>query len=146
MNDIKLAEQNPVGKTKSQGWEIGVRRTFPVSPAKAWMLMMTQPGLGYWLGGGVSMKTDRKKGDTFRTDEGTTGEIRSYHEGSMIRMRWQPPEWDFESTLQVRVNPAKTGATISFHHEMLQDGEQREAMRQHWSAVMDKLGTLFEGE
>jgi hypothetical protein len=61
-------------------------------------------------------------------------------------MRWQPPFWDFASTLQIRVNPAKTGATISFHHELLQDGDQREAMRQHWSAVMDKLGALIEQE
>jgi uncharacterized protein YndB with AHSA1/START domain len=132
----------PVGKTKTQGWEIGVRRTFPVKANKAWELLMTQPGLGYWLGHGVTLTF--KKGDTFETDEGTTGEIRSYSEGSLIRLRWQPPEWDFASTLQIRVTPAKTGATISFHHEKLENREQRVAMREHWSEVLDKIGSLIK--
>lgn len=131
----------PVGKTKSQGWEIGVRRTFPIGAGRAWLLLMTQPGLGLWLG--QSVEPAFKKGDAYKTQEGTTGEIKSFNEGSLIRMTWQPPEWDFASTLQVRVLPAKTGATISFHHERLQNGDQREAMRRRWSTVLDKLAALI---
>ena len=55
-----------------------------------------------------------------------------------------PPEWDFASTLQIRVMPAKTGATISIHHEKMQSGEQRQAMHRHWSEVMDKLEALIK--
>lgn len=131
----------PVGKTKNQGWEIGVRRTFPIGTGRAWVLLMTQPGLSLWLGQGVEPAF--KKGDVYKTQEGTTGEIRSFSEGSLIRMTWQPKEWDFASTLQIRVIPAKTGATISVHHEKLENGDQREAMRLHWSAVLDKLGGLM---
>jgi uncharacterized protein YndB with AHSA1/START domain len=103
---------------------------------------MTQPGLGYWLGDGV--KPDFKKGESYKTKEGTEGEIRSYTEGSLIRMTWQPREWDFVSTLQIRVMPAKTGATISIHHEKMQNGDQRKAMHTHWSEVLDKLGSLIK--
>ncbi|MCC7206353.1 MAG: SRPBCC domain-containing protein [Anaerolineae bacterium] len=138
-----MNQRTPVGLTKTQGWEIGVRRTFPVSVEKAWRALMTQPGLGYWLGHGVGPSF--KPGDAYRTQEGTTGFIRSYAEGSLIRLRWQPPEWDFASTLQIRVAPARTGATISIHHEKLQSAEQREAMRQHWRDVLAKLGQLIEG-
>jgi uncharacterized protein YndB with AHSA1/START domain len=106
-----MGENTRVGKTKSQGWEIGVRRTFPVAPEKAWELLMTPPGLEYWLG--HEAKLIYKKRATFKTREGTTGEIRSYGQGRLLRMTWQPPEWDFASTLQIRVNPAKSGATIS---------------------------------
>jgi uncharacterized protein YndB with AHSA1/START domain len=133
---------SPVGKTKTQGWEIGVRRTFPIGTDEAWKLLMTQPALGYWLGHGV--KPNFKKGESYTTSEGTEGEIRSYNEGSLIRMTWQPPDWDFASTLQIRVLPAKHGATISVHHEKLENGDQREAMRRHWSAVMDKLEALVK--
>lgn len=136
-----MTEKTPVGKTKDQGWEIGVRRTLPLSVDQAWVLLMTQPGLGYWLGHGINAHF--KKGDTYKTDEGTTGDIRSFETGKLIRMRWQPRDWDFESTLQVRVNPAKKGATISFHHERLEDSDQREKMRAHWSEVMDKLEALI---
>jgi uncharacterized protein YndB with AHSA1/START domain len=136
-----VSENKPVGFSKSQGWEIGVRRTFPISTDQAWKLLMTQPGLGYWLGHGV--EPNFKKGVTYETTEKTTGEIRSYAEGNLIRIRWQPRDWDFASTLQIRVLPAKTGATISFHHEKLENGEQREKMRLHWSAVLDKLEALL---
>jgi uncharacterized protein YndB with AHSA1/START domain len=135
-----MAEQAPVGKTKTQGWEIGVRRTLPISPDKAWELLTTQPGMGYWLGHGV--EADFKKGQSFKTKEGAVGEIVSYQIGNLIRMRWQPPEWDFESTLQIRVSPAKTGTTISFHHEKLANGEQREKMRTHWAGAIEKLRKL----
>lgn len=138
-----MTNSAPVGRTKTQGWEIGVSRTLPVSAEKAWKLLMTQPGLSYWLGTGVDPQF--KKGDSFRTAEGTTGEIRSYNDGSLIRMRWQPPDWDFESTLQIRVKPAKTGATITFHHERMQNGEQRAAMHKRWSEVIDNLAQLIAG-
>jgi uncharacterized protein YndB with AHSA1/START domain len=133
----------PVGKTKTQGWEVGVRRTFAINTHEAWTLLTTQPGLGDWLGHGIDASAFAK-GQTFTTDEGTQGEIRSYTHGSLIRMRWQPATWDFASTLQLRVLPAKTGATISIHHEQMRTGEQREAMRQHWTAVMDRLAARID--
>jgi uncharacterized protein YndB with AHSA1/START domain len=136
-----MIEKNPVGKTKSRGWEIGVRRTFPIDALSAWQLLMTQPGLGCWLGHGVDPHF--KKGEFYKTREQTTGQIRSYAEGSLIRMTWQPNDWDFASTLQIRVVPAKRGTTISVHHEKLKNGDQREAMRQHWSTVLDKLAALI---
>jgi uncharacterized protein YndB with AHSA1/START domain len=137
-----MSAGNPVGFSKSQGWEIGVSRTFATTPERAWEALMTQPGLGYWLGQGVGPSF--KKGDAYTTQEGTTGFIRSYTEGSLIRLRWQPPHWDFTSTLQIRVNPAKTGATISIHHEKLQNGGQRDVMRAHWTEVLEKIGSLIE--
>lgn len=132
----------PVGKTKGQGWEIGVRRTLPIRTDAAWELLMTSPGLGIWLGHGVT--ADFQKGNTFQTDEQTVGEIRGYDEGRLIRMRWQPQGWDFASTVQIRVLPAKRGATISIHHEKLANGEQREQMQRHWSAVLDQLELLVK--
>jgi uncharacterized protein YndB with AHSA1/START domain len=131
----------PVGKTKTQGWEIGVRRTFPISTDKAWELLMTQPGLGIWLGEGVGPTF--KKGDTYETTDGTSGQIRSYSQGSLIRLTWQPRGKESPSTLQIRVLPAKTGATISVHHEKLQNSAERKAMREHWSAVLDRLEKLM---
>lgn len=129
---------SPVGLTKTQGWEIGVRRTFPISPEDAWTLLFTAPGLHYWLG--KNIRQPFEKGTHIHTQEGTTAEVRSYTAGSLIRLRWQPHFYDAESTLQIRVIPVKTGTTISFHHEGLQSGDQREEMKQHWMEVLDKLG------
>ncbi len=136
-----MTEQTPVGKTKGQGWEIGVRKTFPVGTGQLWEALTTQPGLGYWLGTGV--EADFKKGDTYTTAEGTTGDIRSYETGSLIRLTWHPKDLDAPSTLQIRLIPAKKGCTLSIHHEKLQDGIQREAMRQHWASVIELFESLL---
>jgi|SRR5689334_8847050 uncharacterized protein YndB with AHSA1/START domain len=137
-----MSEKTPVGKTKGQGWEIGVRKTFPVGTGRLWEALMTQPGLGYWLGAGIN--TEFEKGDTYKTTEGTTGDIRSFEAGRLIRMTWQPRDADVPSTLQIRVLSAKRGSTLSIHHEKLLNGEQREAMRQHWSSVMEKFEALLK--
>lgn len=137
-----MSEERPVGLTRDQGWEIGVRRTLPISTGHAWALLTTQPGLGCWLGTGV--EPPFRKGMAYETAEGTTGDIRSYTEGSLIRLRWQPPGWDFESTLQLRVLPARSGATISIHHERLESSSQREQMRRHWADVLGQLAALAE--
>lgn len=137
-----MTEPRPVGLTKGQGWEIGVRKTFPVGTGRLWEALMTQPGLGYWLGTGLNAEFE--KGNTYKTTEGTTGDIRSFEAGRLIRMTWQPHDADSPSTLQIRVLPAKKGSTLSIHHEKLHNGEQRETMRKHWSSVMEKFAQLLE--
>ena len=136
-----MAEPTPVGKTKGQGWEIGVRKTFAIGTGRMWEALTTQPGLSYWLGTGVN--ADFEKGDTYKTTEGTTGDIRSFEAGRLIRMTWQPRDADLSSTLQIRVLPAKKGSTLNIHHEKLLSDEQREVMRKHWSSVIDKFEALL---
>ncbi|MCI0710504.1 MAG: SRPBCC domain-containing protein [Chloroflexi bacterium] len=131
-----MNSENPVGKTKGQGWEIGVRRTLPVSQTKAWQMIMDALGIPWEEGPEAPVY---EKSTTFEASDGASIEIRSYEAYNLIRMRWQPRDWDFASTLQIRVIHAKTGATISIHHEWLQNAEQREQMREHWTALLDGL-------
>ncbi len=135
-----MSAQRPVGFTKTQGWEIGVRRTLPLAADALWSVLMSQPGLGIWLGEGVPLPFEKKQ--SFTTADGIQCEIRSYEEGSLIRMRWQPMDWAEPSTLQLRVISAKTGATLAFHHEHLPDGDQREVMRAHWAGVINQLAAI----
>ncbi|MBK8900582.1 MAG: SRPBCC domain-containing protein [Anaerolineaceae bacterium] len=130
-----MSSQNPTGKTKSQGWQVGVSRTLPVSEQAAWQKVLSVLSLD-WQN---TAKADYKKGDTLVTADNTQVEIRSYEHGALIRMKWQPKGWSSNSTLQVRVRPAKTGTTISVHHEWLQNAEQREAMRRHWTNLLEEL-------
>jgi uncharacterized protein YndB with AHSA1/START domain len=137
-----MTAHTPVGKTKTQGWEFGIRRTFPITPEQAWELLMTPPGLDHWLGEGVELTLKKKA--AYETDDGTTGEVRSFNDGSLIRLTWQPPQWDFASTLQIRVTPASKGTTITIHHEKLENGDQREQMRKRWTGVLDQFEKLIE--
>ena len=130
-----MTQENPVGKTKSQGWEMGVRRTLPVTEAEAWQMILEALGLD---------DIPYSKGTSFKNDEDTQIEIRSFQHGSLIRMKWQPEAWPNNSTLQIRVLPAKTGATISVHHEWLDDASQREAMKTYWTTLLETLKASVE--
>ncbi len=136
-----METQNTTGKTKDQGWEIGVRRTFAVDATRAWEVMMTQPGLGYWFGDDPDVRF--KKDAQFATSEGIVGHVVSIEDGKLLRLRWQPRGWDEASTLQLRFIAANDKTTISIHHERLMDAAQREAMKKHWSGVLESLSDLF---
>lgn len=65
----------------------------------------------------------------YQTQEGIEGKIKIFKPSSRIRLTWKKKEWQNTSTLQIRVIATKTGATISFHQEKLQDNNQRAEMK-----------------
>lgn len=127
-----------VGRTQSVGYQIGVRRTLPVGEEGVWTALLSPEGLAIWLGGTARLE----RGEPYTLANGTVGDVRALKEGSHIRLTWQPRGWARPSTLQVRVIPAATGTTLSFHQEQLVGPDEREAMRAHWEGVIGQLATL----
>ncbi|OZB93561.1 SRPBCC domain-containing protein [Paenibacillus sp. XY044] len=127
----------PVGLTAAAGFQVGVRRTFPVSREAAWSLLTSPEGMMVWLGELPSL--DFKPGSTYTSKEGNHGEIRVVKTGEQIRMTWQRPGWNHPSTVQIRLLVAKTGTTISFHQEKLTDIWQREQMKAYWEEAADRI-------
>lgn len=126
---------SPTGLTAGAGWQAGVRRTFPVAEQAAWELLVSPQGQQLWLGGAI----DLADGGGYALPDGTRGELRASSDRH-LRLTWAPPGWSGESTVQVRVLPAKRGATIAFHQERLADEAERERALAHWSGVLDALG------
>lgn len=126
-----------LGLTQDAGWQMGIRRTVPVTPHQAWEFL-TGPGLSSWLGT-LDPGAIRAIGGAYVTAEGTRGELRSRAEGSMLRLTWQPAGAETDTTVQLRVIPAKTGSTIAIHHERLSGPAEREEMLAHWGAVLNTV-------
>ncbi len=126
-----------VGHTVSQGWEVGVRRTFPISIDQAWEILFTQPVLGYWLDKKANLSFQEK--DTYTTATGISILVTSVTPGKVIRMKWQTPDASNPSVLQIRVLAAKENTTISFHHEKLPNGASREKMKAYWEEVLKHI-------
>lgn len=101
----------PVGKTKDAGWEIGVSRTVPLSPAEVWARIEDPKA---WLGADPD-------------------EVRSTHPLDRIRVGWRG------TIVQVAITPAKTGTKVTFHQERLADAAERERQRVRWKDVLDRL-------
>ncbi|RDU36992.1 SRPBCC domain-containing protein [Neobacillus piezotolerans] len=122
-----------VGETKDRGFQVGVRRTFPISQEEAWRLVASREGLAFWLGeGGI----DLKPGQGYETTLGN-GEIRIVKPNAQLRLTWKKLGWQRPSTVQVRFLSVDTNkTTISFHQELLPDQKERELMKSYWENVL----------
>ncbi|MDI3341228.1 MAG: SRPBCC domain-containing protein [Sphaerobacter sp.] len=136
------AERRVVGQTAQSGFQVGVRRTLPFAAEAVWAVLCSPAGMTVWLGGPVALEP----GTRYTLADGTFGEVRVYRPGSHIRLTWQPPGWAQPSTLQVRVLPARTGTTLSFHQERMRGPAERAAMKAHWVQVIARLAELLRAQ
>jgi len=118
-------EGRVVGQTAGIGFQIGVRRTLPCADEALWHLVTSEEGLAIWLGGPIALQ----QGSPYTLANGTSGELRIFRPGSHLRLTWQPPGWATPATIQLRVIPAKSGATLSLHQEGLPDAATRGTMK-----------------
>ncbi len=132
----------PVGLTKDAGWEIGVSRTVHQPLEAVWSRLTAPDGVGLWLGHGVTFP--RRAGEGYETADGTVGEVRGYQERRRIRLTWRPSDWKHDSTVQVTLQPTKSGTSIRFHQDRLAHAAERERQREHWKAVLDRLVDALE--
>ena len=127
-----------IGQTKDAGFEVGVRKTFPVSVEQAWDFLFSDQGIAIWLGGIRPDTFDINQ--NYKTEEGTEGKPTIFKPYSHTRLTWRKKDWDNTSTLQLRVLDAKGKATVSFHQEKLLNSKQRDEMKAHWDQVIAQIG------
>jgi len=127
-----------IGETRDVGFEIGVSRTVPFPRAAVWDFIASPRGQEVWLGRGAELVPE--PGQRYRTADGTTGEVRSFHERDRIRLTMRPAGWDHDTTVQVTVSgPVEDATVLRFHQERLADAAERERQRAHWRAVIDRV-------
>jgi hypothetical protein len=127
----------PVGLTKDAGWQMGVRRSFPIDINEAWAFLFSEEGSGLWLGKVKELKWE--KGQEYKTNNGIQGVVRVVSVFSHVRITWKKKEWENYSSLQVRTIRGKNKTTIAFHQDRLTGTEQREEMLIHWEKVLNRL-------
>jgi uncharacterized protein YndB with AHSA1/START domain len=138
-------DARPVGKTRDVGYEIGVSRTVPHPLSEVWEFLVSPQGQELWLGPGARL--DPEPGAPYETDEGTVGEVRSFHVRDRVRVTWRPADWSHDTTVQIALassGPART--RIGFHQERLADAEERALQRSHWQRVADEVQKTLEAE
>lgn len=127
-----------VGQTVSVGFQVGVRRTLPISQERAWAFLTSPEGAKLWLGDVPPLAY--RVGETFESKEGISGEFRVVKEMKQLRLRWRKKDWAFTSTLQIRLLPTSSGkTTISFHQEKLDHPNTREQMKKHWEDALKAI-------
>ncbi|TKI56780.1 SRPBCC domain-containing protein [Brevibacillus antibioticus] len=127
-----------VGQTAAAGFQVGVRRTMPITPEQVWAFLTSSEGVKLWLGH-VSNLTF-SEGETFTSSDGISGQFRVVRPFRQFRLKWSMKEWEKPSTLQIRLlsdKPDRT--TISFHQENLDHMNTREQMKLHWEEVLNEI-------
>ncbi|MFD0677988.1 MULTISPECIES: SRPBCC domain-containing protein [unclassified Paenibacillus] len=136
----KWSSESPkiVGQTASAGFQIGVRRTLPISVEQAWAFLTSAEGVKLWIGDVPSLKFS--VGESFTSQEGISGQFRIVKPNQQLRLRWKKVEWPQPSTLQIRLLSTKPDrTTISFHQEKLDHANTREQMKLYWEDVLDTI-------
>jgi uncharacterized protein YndB with AHSA1/START domain len=136
-----MEKTRSVGQTKDAGFQIGVRKTFPVSANQAWDFLFSDQGIAVWLGDVDPNNFELNK--TYKTKEGTEGKPSILKPYSHIRLTWRKKGWDNTSIVQLRVISSKEKATISFHQEKLTDSNQRAEMKAHWDKVIEQISAYL---
>ncbi len=132
-----MDSQKSIGLTKIVGYQVGVRKTFPISQQQAWSLITAEEGLNAWLGGGGNIIL--KPGHQYRTTVGT-GEIRIVKPLLQLRLTWKKEEWQRPSTIQIRIlSKENNKTTISFHQEHLANQQIREEMKRYWESRLASI-------
>jgi uncharacterized protein YdhG (YjbR/CyaY superfamily)/uncharacterized protein YndB with AHSA1/START domain len=129
-----------VGETATTGFQVGVVRTLPMRAQELWERVATEPER--WLGAGATLTLEPGAGYEVpkrRGAPGVRGEVRVVKPGQRIRMTWQPDGWKKPATLQLTLMPKARGVSFHVHMEKLPDAKAREAMREHWSSVLEGL-------
>jgi len=134
---MKTPKNAPIGLTKDTGFQVGVRKTFPVSPDAAWDFLFSTKGLTLWLG--TENISNWNIETAFLTNNGLSVHVTTFKDGSHLRMKWKPNNWENTSMLQIRLIPNKTKTTISFHQDKLESSKQREIMKVHWKVVLESF-------
>ncbi|MGG4456225.1 SRPBCC family protein [Brevibacillus porteri] len=138
MNEPKKESRKIVGQTAATGFQVGVRRTMPITPEQAWAFLTSSDGMKLWIGH-VSNLTF-SEGETFTSSEGISGQFRVVKPFWQFRLKWSMKDWEKPSTLQIRLlsdKPDRT--TISFHQENLDHENTREQMKLHWEEVLNEI-------
>ncbi|MEV0086315.1 SRPBCC domain-containing protein [Saccharopolyspora sp. NPDC050642] len=131
-----------IGQTKDVGFQIGVSKTVPHPPEAVWRFLTGPAGIALWLGAGATLE----KGATYRTADGTTGEIRSHRELDRVRLTWRPADWDHDTTVQVAIVGKGDRTQLRFHQEWLADADERARQRDHWQRTITAVTTALTTE
>ena len=92
------AEQ--VGLTKDSGWQVGVRKTLPISPEKAWDFLFSKEIIRVWLGEVPAFPL--QVGSNFSLKDDTEVKITVLSPGSHLRLSFRTPGCERPSIIQVR--------------------------------------------
>jgi uncharacterized protein YndB with AHSA1/START domain len=133
------------GRSEKGEYTVTATKSIAASGQTVWKKLISEEGQKYWL---QSLSTvSFKPGQTFETEDGFFGEIRTLTAGKKMRLSWQNPDQPEKSYVQVFVVARKGKNTIlAFTHDKIKDKRFRENIRQRWRNSLEVMAKLLATE
>jgi uncharacterized protein YndB with AHSA1/START domain len=114
---------------------VRVSRTISHPIDQVWQHLISPAGTQALLGSGVQLGG---KGESWRSDDGTHGVMRSYHPLEQIRVSWHSDEKAPASVVDVRLAAAGHDTRLELTHDHPTD---HDALQRRWDAALDRFAS-----
>ena len=129
------------GQNGKGEYSVTATRTFPIGNKAAWKLLFAPEGLAAWLK--PLSDFTLAPGEVFETEGGAYGEVRTMKAGVRARLKWNDPDFEKASVVQVYVVPRPANKCIvAFMHEGILQARAQERLREYWKTALDELVAL----
>jgi uncharacterized protein YndB with AHSA1/START domain len=102
---------------------------------QVWQHLISPEGTQALLGSGVRLGG---KGESWRSDDGTHGVMRSYHPLEQIRVSWHADDHAPASVVDLRLAPDGQVTRLELTHDQPTD---HAALQRRWDAALDRFSS-----
>ena len=124
------------GSGGSEASSIEAHAVIPRPVADVWRVLAGPSGPEALLGPGATLG---RKGEPWRSEDGTHGVLRSYHPLEQVRFTWHADEHAPATMVQVDLAPDGESPRVSLRHDHLDAGADHEALRRRWADALERL-------
>jgi uncharacterized protein YndB with AHSA1/START domain len=118
---------------------VRVSRSVPSSPDHVWECLIAIEGTEALLGPGARLGS---KGESWRSQDGAQGVVRSYHPLEQLRVSWHESDDDPPGIVDLHLDPRDGGTRLELVHERLPDGVDTGALAARWEAALERLSDV----
>lgn len=136
----RLEGQNAKGE-----YGVTVTKAFSLSQKQIWQKLVAVEGAAVWLQPMSDFSLKLK--NEYEVEGGIFGEVRTMKAPLRARLTWQDTEWPKPTIVQIYVvpQPKQKKCILVFNHEGLKTPTQREQMRAHWRAAIERFYNYCQG-
>lgn len=119
---------------EAQSGAVHATRTVPAPVGQVWQHLISAAGTQALLGPGVQLGS---KGESWHSDDGPHGVVRSYHPLEQIRVSWHADDDAPASLVDVQLRPEGDATRIDLVHEHADDP----GLQTRWDGALDRFAT-----
>ena len=131
-----------VGQTLAGKYTTTTTKSLHIGKKEAWKFLTSPAGQALWLK--PLSPVTLLPGQSFETEDGAFGEIRTMKSGERLRMTWQESDWEKHTTVQFMVlGRTKNRSMVVINHENILSARQKIALKQRWVNAVEQIFTTL---